>query len=343
MEYRVFISYATADLKLADYLAESIRLRVPTADVFIAEYRVPCGRDLAFDIYTALINADVVVLLWTPVSQLSNWVKTEGEYAFVLGKYLTQIMTVRGITISKPLRTLKYDSVHRHRSVRTGLLHVANEIAEHARRILFSRRLIADAERSLCSLSRDDDAFYNFALRALRKNNSDVLFISGSPRMVLPFEATSHARQEYLQLMRSRFVRRGETGIARYVFNKKRAFNRLRSATGEANALPAHLRFIRPLLESSSFSLMSSEHLDFVPSGLVTPTKGALVLKDPSDPERTVGVYFVKGKQLAAVIRAFRELSRPDCVEPQDVWIPEVMHICYRGDEHELSYGTRLR
>ena len=343
MDYRVFISYATADLKLADYLAESIRQCIPAADVFIAEYRVPSGLDLAFDVYTALINADAVVLLWTPVSQLSNWVKTEGEYAFVLGKYFIQIMTERGITISRALRTLKYESAYRHRSVKTCLRHVVADIAEHAHSMLFSRRLIADAERSLFSLSRDDDAFYKFALRALRKNNSDALFISGSPVMVLPFEATTHARKEYLLLIRSRFVRRGETGVARYVFNKNRTFDRIRSAAGEADALPTHFRFIRPLLESSRFNLLSSKRLDFVPSGLVTPTEGALVLKDPSDPDRTVGVYFVKGKQLAAVTRALRYLTRPACVEPEGVWMPEIMHVCHRREYPEQPDGTRLR
>jgi hypothetical protein len=189
------------------------------------------------------------------------------------------------------------------------------------------RRLISEAKRTHYSLSPDDDDFYKFAIQALKKNNTDALFISGSPVAVLPFEATTQARKEYLLLIHSRFSRRGELGVARYVFNKKRTFDRIISSPGETDALPKHLRFMRPLLESSNFRLLSSQYLDFVPSGLVTPKEGAIVLKDPLEPDRTVGVYFVKGKELVHVNRALRYITRPSYVEPERIWLPQITNL----------------
>lgn len=328
MKYRVFISYATQDLQLADYLSFAIRKQYHHADVFIAKYCVPPGPDLAFSIYTALINADTVVLLWTPVSQLSNWVKSEGEYSFVLGKHLIQIKTERDIPISRTLRTLKYESAYSYPTVKACLDHTADHVAYLARNLRLSHQLISEARRSLYSLTQDDDAFYKFAIGVLKKHNTDTLFISGSPVAVLPFETSTNARKEYLLRMHSYFTRRSAHGIARYVFNKKRTFHRIASSPSEADALPNHLHFMQPLLESNNFNLLSSQSLDFVPSGLVTPTEGAIVLKDPSEPDRTVGVYFVKGEQLKKVVRALRYITRPPYVEPESVWLPQITDLC---------------
>jgi hypothetical protein len=322
--YRVFISYATGDIRLADYVDAAIKQACPWADVFIAKYHVPAGVDLAFNVYSALIEADVVVLLWTPISAVSDWVRSEGECSFLLGKYLIQVKTEKSITISRTLRTLKYEPAYRYPSVKACLDHVALQVAAHCHNISFSKKLIAEARHTRYSLSREDDAFYRFAIKALKDENQDAVFISGSPVTVLPLEADTNARKEYLLLLRSRFMRRGELGIGKYIFNKSRTFRRLIEHQGEASRLPAHLRFMKPLLESSNFCLCASTHLDFFPSGLVTPKGGAIVLKDPSDPDRTVGVYFIKGKQLANVIRTLRLVVHPSQIETQEQWLPQL-------------------
>jgi hypothetical protein len=97
--------------------------------------------------------------------------------------------------------------------------------------------------------------------------------------------------------------------------------------TIEAEELEGHLSKVAPLFSSSVFNVFASKNLDFLPSGLITTNSAAIVLKDPSIPSRTVGVYFLKGKDTQNVRHKILPLLRESTLVPQQVWVPEVLNL----------------
>jgi hypothetical protein len=327
--YHIFISYSTQNRQLVDHLSLILKEGCPGANVFDAEYSVEFGDDIALAVYSELIpRTDTVILLWTPEAAGSNWVHTEAAYSYLFGKHVVQIKTAPQVPVASVLRHLKYVSTYRFNSMTDCFKSVAQHVAKRARRHNLCRRLLLAALKTRYAFSLDDDTFYNFAVSHLRSAASDTaLFVTGSPVLVLPQEADTDARRLYLDLLIHRYSRRGCTGTGKYVFNQNATYGRLMENIPEAEQIEGHLGKVAPLLSSNAFDLFASRNIDFLPSGLITTDSAALVLKDPSIPSRTVGVYFIKGKEAQDVRRRLLLLLRDNLLIPQRIWVPELIEL----------------
>ena len=75
MAFKVFISYSTRDLTRTAQVKDL--LEAAGAQVFVAEYSVPTGADLAREIIAAIRTCDLFVLLWSHHAKNSEWVSQE--------------------------------------------------------------------------------------------------------------------------------------------------------------------------------------------------------------------------------------------------------------------------
>ena len=75
MAFKVFISYSTRDLTRTAQVKGL--LEAAGAQVFVAEYSVPSGADLAQEIIAAIRACDIFVLLWSYHAKNSEWVPQE--------------------------------------------------------------------------------------------------------------------------------------------------------------------------------------------------------------------------------------------------------------------------
>lgn len=324
--YNVFISYSIRDLDLVRGLKATIEECCPSTYVFVAEYEIQFGEDLALAVYSKLIEkTDTVVLLWTTHSEKSDWVRSEAAYSKLFSKHIVQIKMNPDVHIAETLQNLKYASAYRFNSIKDCFFCVASQIAKRIYRQGLCKRLLLQAIRSRYAFSREDDSFYRFACGYLKNGKIGTsLFMSGSPVTVLPHEADTEARREYLDLLLYRFTKKPGNSKGRYLFNQRRTYGRLMANLQEAEEFERHMRRVEPLLRSPDFELCGSRNLDFLPSGLVAENSAAIVLKDPSIPSRTVGVYFLKGKQVNNIRRQLRPIMHPTMLIPGKIWLPEL-------------------
>ncbi|MFB0554417.1 MAG: toll/interleukin-1 receptor domain-containing protein [Phycisphaerae bacterium] len=327
--YNVFISYSIRDLDLVRGLKATIEDFCPSAYVFVAEYDIQFGEDLALAVYSELIEkTDTVVLLWTTHSEKSDWVRSEAAYSKLFSKHIVQIKMNPDVHIAETLQNLKYASAYRFNIIKDCFFCVARQIAKRIYRQGLCKRLLLQALRSRYSFSRDDDSFYRFACGYLKKGKiSNSLFMSGSPVTVLPSEAYTEFRREYLDLLLYRFTKRPGTSKVKYLFNQSRTYARLMANLQESEEFERHMSRVEPLLRSPNFEFCGSRNLDFLPSGLIDENSAAIVLKDPSMHSRTVGVYFLKGKQVNNILRQLLPIMHPTMLIPGKIWLPELREL----------------
>lgn len=103
MPYRVFISHSTTDQGLV--IALSNLLSKYGAEVFVAEWYLAPGEQLAKKIFEQIRNADCVVVLLTRNGVRSGWVQQEIGYAFSSQKPLIPLVE-KGVD-SKDLDSLQ--------------------------------------------------------------------------------------------------------------------------------------------------------------------------------------------------------------------------------------------
>lgn len=114
MAYKVFVSYSTKDISLAEHIKTSITN--PLVEVFIAEYSIKPGEILDEAIIAAIKTCDLFVLLWSRNSKSSEYVP--GEVAIARGdkKIIIPLVLEDGLELPAFIKDVKYTAVYRNPS-----------------------------------------------------------------------------------------------------------------------------------------------------------------------------------------------------------------------------------
>jgi hypothetical protein len=106
MGFKVFISYSTRDLTRAAQVKQL--LEAAGAQVFVAEYSLAPGSDLAGGITAAIRACDLFVLLWSHHARNSEWVPQEIGIAKGCNKPVIPIVLHPSAEVPGFLKGLKY-------------------------------------------------------------------------------------------------------------------------------------------------------------------------------------------------------------------------------------------
>lgn len=106
MAFKVFVSYSTRDLSVA----EALRTHLTTAgaEVYVAEYSAVPGQSLPKAIEKAIDNCDLFLLLWSANADQSKWVPQEIGRATGKGKPVMPVVLHPGIALTGFIQDLKY-------------------------------------------------------------------------------------------------------------------------------------------------------------------------------------------------------------------------------------------
>jgi hypothetical protein len=104
--YRVFVSYATADLEWATYLRKL--LKSAQAEVFVAAYDGQPGEKISDDISRQIKSCDLFLLLWSSRSRASAYVQSEIFLAKAERKRILPLMMEHGLRLPDMLSDLRY-------------------------------------------------------------------------------------------------------------------------------------------------------------------------------------------------------------------------------------------
>lgn len=111
MNYNIFISYSTKDLKTVKKF-QSILNNTPDLHVFVAEDSVKVGERLGTRIQNAIGNSNLFLLLWSKNSKESEWVSQEIGIAKQADKDILPVLLDNDLTVPGFISDLKYISAH---------------------------------------------------------------------------------------------------------------------------------------------------------------------------------------------------------------------------------------
>ena len=106
MAYEVFISYSTNDLPIVEHIRKIIES--PSVEVFVAEYSVSPGSQLASTILDAIKKCDLFVLIWSKHSKVSEWVPQEIGAAKGNNKTMLPLLLQKDLHLPAFIKDLKY-------------------------------------------------------------------------------------------------------------------------------------------------------------------------------------------------------------------------------------------
>ena len=127
--YNVFISYSTKDLHIAKQI-KSILENIPSVKVFLAEYSIKSGECLSDNIFEAIKNCDLYLLLWSKNSENSSWVSSEIGAAKVNEKPILPIILDKESENNLPsfIKDIKYIQAYNDSNRATDeLYHIVSE------------------------------------------------------------------------------------------------------------------------------------------------------------------------------------------------------------------------
>lgn len=104
---RVFLSHSTKDLWIAERLKE--KLEEAGAEVWLDAFDLPGGRNVKKEIREGIRSSTECLILLSPASRQSDWVKHEGGIADAYGKPIALVLLhVANEDVPDPLRDLKF-------------------------------------------------------------------------------------------------------------------------------------------------------------------------------------------------------------------------------------------
>ena len=112
MQYKIFVSYSTLDIKHVELLKQ--QLAGTTIEVFIAEHSVKPSEDLAEKISSAIEACDLFVVLWSNNAEASGWVSQEVGRAGALKKIILPLVLTEGLSLPGFISNLKYIPVYKN-------------------------------------------------------------------------------------------------------------------------------------------------------------------------------------------------------------------------------------
>jgi hypothetical protein len=107
MPYRVFVSYSTTNLHIAQWAIQSLS-RPGTVEVFVAEYSIAPGSILDEHILSQIRICDVFILLWSGAARQSDWVPQEIGAARMAGKTIVPVVLDPNLDVPGFISNVKY-------------------------------------------------------------------------------------------------------------------------------------------------------------------------------------------------------------------------------------------
>jgi hypothetical protein len=111
VSFKIFISYSTVDLPEVNLLQQ--QLRDTPIGVFVAEYSVLPGEELAPRIAKEIQECDLFVFLWSGSAKSSDWVSQEIGRACALDKQILPLVLSESTQLPGFIQGLKYLPVHK--------------------------------------------------------------------------------------------------------------------------------------------------------------------------------------------------------------------------------------
>ncbi len=175
---KVFISYSRGDIDAAEYIASE--LREHGADVFIDTHELTAGEDFVGRLGKEVSAADVVVLLLSPNSTQSRWVKAEINWAFIQEKRILPIL-LEETDLTEFFFLVNIDRIdftrwHQDRHVEAAV----NKLLR-ALDLERDRPVSAEEDPDLASHTVFDLADLNRRMQTLEKIAEEIRFLEASP------------------------------------------------------------------------------------------------------------------------------------------------------------------
>lgn len=299
MNYKIFISYSTKDLVIVEKLVEVLKSNISYLNIYVAEYKTPFGSIFARDVIDAIWKCDTFIVLWTSNAERSRWVQFETSLAYGLGKEIIPIKFHNKVEMPEYLLGYKGLWMDNYQILRIGFDALVKQIKYKVNKYHFKRWLINQIRLSKYAISENEEKFYIFANKVLSQSRSEnIIFVSGTPALLLPTETYTHNRKKYLDTLLYRFSKKNNLTKGIYLFNYRKTINRLKTNPIDKSKFTEHIKRIKPVLNSPDLDVYGLKHLLYLPSGILTENEGAILVRDPSILDKLIGIYFVKGKEL---------------------------------------------
>lgn len=107
MAYRVFVSYSTSNIQIAQWAIQSLS-RPGITEVFVAEYSLEPGAVINERILAEIRACDVLILLWSGAARQSDWVPQEIGAARMAGKVIVPIVLEANLPVPGFISNVKY-------------------------------------------------------------------------------------------------------------------------------------------------------------------------------------------------------------------------------------------
>jgi hypothetical protein len=110
MDFKIFVSYSTKDLKQVELLKE--QLANTPVQLFIAENSVAPGESLSGKIQYAISTCDLFLLIWSKNAKKSDWVSQELGQAIALRKPVLPLVLDQERPPTGFVSDIKYIQMH---------------------------------------------------------------------------------------------------------------------------------------------------------------------------------------------------------------------------------------
>ncbi len=107
MAYKVFVSYSTKNIHIAQWAIQALS-QPGITEVFVAEYSVQAGSNLDEQILAEIRACDLFVLLWSGSARQSDWVPHEIGAARMANKATVPVVLERGVPVPGFISNIKY-------------------------------------------------------------------------------------------------------------------------------------------------------------------------------------------------------------------------------------------
>jgi hypothetical protein len=107
MAYKVFVSYSTANIHIAQWAVQSLS-RPGVIEVFVAEYSVEPGAILDQRILAEIKACDLFVLLWSGAARDSDWVPQEIGAARMVNRLIVPIVLEKNLSVPGFISNVKH-------------------------------------------------------------------------------------------------------------------------------------------------------------------------------------------------------------------------------------------
>jgi hypothetical protein len=107
MPYKVFVSYSTKNIHIAQWALQSLT-RLGKTEVFVAEYSMEPGTPLSERILAEIRDCDLFVLLWSGAARASDWVPQEIGAARMANRHIVPMVLEPNVPVPGFISNIKH-------------------------------------------------------------------------------------------------------------------------------------------------------------------------------------------------------------------------------------------